>query len=123
MKLMHNSTNVLSDMLNTAVLEGDGTHILYGSAPVNPVGFGIGISTCTRNLNQVTKPPRKKKAWRWNLRAFQEILTSRLTAKAGQWRPTTSNHTDLDCKTNETTAQIRHTRRGIAAGSLLLSKG
>jgi hypothetical protein len=47
-----------------------------------------------------------------------ETLTSRLTAKAGQWRPMTSNHTDLDCK--ETTRIRTRQNEGI---KLSLRKG
>lgn len=38
-------------------------------------------------------------------------LTSWLTAKDGQWRPTTSNHTDLDCKQTKTKNPPRRSDR------------
>ena len=78
---------------------------------MNPVGLVIGISTCRNEINRITnalheKIPRDRAL-------FQETLTSRLTAKAGQWRPMTSNHTDLDCNNRRTDQEEMKQRKSM----------
>jgi hypothetical protein len=80
---------------------------------VNPVGFGIGISTCTKTSIKSPTFLQEEPEREPSICSQKKSLTSRLTAKAGQWRPTTSNHTDLDCKTTQKNAQIRHKRTEI----------
>jgi hypothetical protein len=52
-----------------------------------------------KNLNQIKNIPTRRKSRDGAFNLFQESLTSRLIAKVGQWWVTTSNHTDIDCKT------------------------
>jgi hypothetical protein len=61
-----------------------------------------------KNLNQIKNFSTRRKSRDGAFDLFQESLTSWLVAKVGKWQATTSNHTDLDCKTmpNKRTDQM-----------------